>query len=161
MRINFIPLLCILEFCSLSQIFQSLKVHSFYFQKPKEKKIISNAYIVYIYNIYREIPNLEGNCVARPIFLEHWCQCSKMLLDLEDKNKLCSPALCPRLSSLKAWKCSVLTYHKTVKHRYSILIIFNTPNFDLWRGKLGFLGAAAASKHPLIHKHQRCSQSYI
>lgn len=84
-----------------------------------------------------------------------------MLVDLEEKNKFCSPAMCPQLSSLKTSKCSVLTYHKTVKQRYPILIIFNTPNFDLWRGKLGFLRAAVASKHHLIHKQQRCLQHYV
>lgn len=55
----------------------------------------------------------------------------------------------------------MLTYHKMVKHGYSILIIFNTPNFDLWRGKLGFLRAAVASKHHLIHKQQKCLQRYV
>lgn len=61
-----------------------------------------------------------------------------MLVDLEDENKFCSSTSCPQLSSLKTSKYSVLTYHKTVKHGYSILIIFSTPNFDFVERKIRF-----------------------
>lgn len=76
-------------------------------------------------------------------------------------NTCCSLQLYAQLSSIKTSKYCMLTYHETVKHRYSTLIIFNTPNFDLWRGKLGFLGAAVASKYHLIWKQQKCLQCYI